>query len=97
MTTDFDWMVLINKRAALREQFPSLAVLKLERPGSTSDTRRRELIAADNQMSKARAELARWQEAAEENARRRERLENEKRSRAYKGYQAAKHAEKDIA
>lgn len=97
MPTDFDWMVLINKRAALREQFPSLAVLKLERPGSTSDTRRRELIAADNQMSKARAELARWQEAADKNARRRERLENEKRSRAYKGYQAAKRAEKDIA
>lgn len=97
MPTDFDWMVLINKRAALREQFPSLAVLKLERPGSTSDTRRRELIAADNQMSKARAELARWQEAADKNARRLERLENEKRSRAYKGYQAAKRAEKDIA
>lgn len=97
MPTDFDWMVLINKRAAIREQFPSLAVLKLERPGSTSDTRRRELIAADNQMSKARAELARWQEAADKNARRLERLENEKRSRAYKGYQAAKHVEKDIA
>lgn len=97
MPTDFDWMVLINKRAALREQFPSLAVLKLERPGSASDTRRRELIAADNQMSKARAELARWQEAADRNARRQERLDNERRRRAYKGYQAAKHAEKDIA
>ncbi|WP_136053459.1 hypothetical protein [Microbacterium sp. K5D] len=97
MATDFDWMVLINKRAALREQFPSLATLKLERPGSTSDTRRRELIAADNQMSKARAELARWQEAADKNARRLERLENEKRRRVYKGYQAAKQAERDIA
>lgn len=97
MPNDFDWLNLIDKRAALREQFPPLSKVVRERPGSATDTRRQKLIAADNQEAKARAQLARWQEAANKNARRRERLENEKRSRAYKGFQAAKHAEKDIA
>lgn len=97
MPKEFDWMALIDKRAALREQFPPLSKVVRERPGSASDTRRQKLIAADNQEAKARAELARWQEAADKNARRRERLENEKRRRAYRGYQAAKHQMKESA
>ena len=97
MPNDFDWLNLINKRAALREQFPPLSRLILERPGSDSDNRRQRLIAEENQMSKARHDLELWQESVNKNARRTEQLENEKRRRAYKGYQAAKHAEKDIA
>lgn len=97
MPNDFDWLTLIDKRAALREQFPPLSKVVRERPGSASDMRQQKLIAADNQEAKARAELARWQAASDKEARRRERLENEKRRREYKGYQAAKHAEKDIA
>lgn len=97
MPNDFDWLNLINKRAALREQFPPLSRLILERPGSDSDNRRQRLIAEENQMSKARHDLALWQESVDKNARRIERLENEKRRRAYKGYQAAKHGEKDVA
>ncbi|WP_136032507.1 hypothetical protein [Microbacterium sp. PF5] len=97
MPTEFDWLTLIDKRAALREQFPPLSRLRSERPGSASDNRRKELIAADNQLSKARAEQARWQEAADRNARRQERIENEKRRREYKGYQAAKHQLKESA
>lgn len=97
MPNDFDWLNLISKRAAINEQFPPLSKVLRERPGSASDTRRQRLIAEQNQMSKARHDLARWQESADKNARRQERLENEKRRRVYKGYQAAKHAEKDIA
>ncbi|MFJ4997134.1 hypothetical protein ACIP5T_03215 [Microbacterium sp. NPDC088619] len=97
MPNDFDWLNLINKRAALREQFPPLSRLILERPGSDSDNRRQRLIAEENQMSKARHDLELWQESVNKNARRVEQLENDKRRRAYKGYQAAKHAEKDIA
>lgn len=97
MPNEFDWLNLINKRAALREQFPPLSRLILERPGSDSDTRRQRLIAEENQLSRARRDLALWQESVDRNARRLERLENEKRRRAYKGYQAAKHADKDIA
>lgn len=97
MPNDFDWLNLINKRAALREQFPPLSKLILERPGSDSDNRRQRLIAEENQMSKARHDLELWQESVNKNARRTEQLENDKRRRAYKGYQAAKHAEKDIA
>lgn len=97
MPNDFDWLNLINKRAALREQFPPLSRLILERPGSDSDNRRQRLIAEENQMSKARHDLELWQESVNKNARRIEQLENDKRRRAYKGYQASKHAEKDIA
>lgn len=97
MPNDFDWLTLINKRAALKEQFPPLSRVILERPGSASDQRRQRLVREENQMSKARHELARFHESADRNARRQERLDNERRRRAYKGYQAAKHAEKDIA
>lgn len=97
MPNDFDWLNLINKRAALREQFPPLSRVILERPGSDSDSRRQRLIAEENQMSRVRHDLELWQESVNKNARRIEQLENEKRRRAYKGYQAAKHAGKGIA
>lgn len=97
MARDFDWMTLINKRAALREQFPPLSKVITERPGSATDQRRQRLVAEDNQMAKAQHDLNLWQASANRNARRQEQIENEKRRRAYKGYQAAKHAEKDIA
>lgn len=97
MPEEFDWMKLIRKRAALSEQFPPLSKVLSERPGSASDARRQRLIAEANQMSKARHDLARWQESADRNARRQERLENEKRARAYKGYQAAKREERKSA
>lgn len=97
MPEEFDWLNLISKRAAISEQFPPLSKVLRERPGSASDTRRQRLIAEENQMSKASHDLARWQESADENARRQERLENEKRRRAYKGYQAAKHEERKSA
>ena len=97
MAEQFDWLNLISKRAAISEQFPPLSKVIRERPGSATDTRRQRLIAEENQMSKARHDIARWQESVDRNARRAEQLENEKRRRAYKGYQAAKHAEKDVA
>lgn len=97
MPEEFDWLTLIDKRAALREQFPPVSKVIRERPGSASDARRQRLIAEENQLSKSRADLARWQESADRNARRQERLENEKRRRAYKGYQAAKNEERKSA
>jgi hypothetical protein len=91
-----DWLLFINKRAALREQFPTLRDVLKERPGSASDIRKQRQIAEDNQASKNRAARERWERSVEENARREERLRGERRRRAYNLYQAEKH-QKDIA
>jgi hypothetical protein len=50
-----DWTPLINKRAAVKEQFPTLARVLTERPGCREDRARREFYAADNRMSVVRA------------------------------------------
>ena len=48
--TDRDWWPLINKRAALKEQFPSLATVLKERPGTTTDREMQEFYRADNRL-----------------------------------------------
>ena len=48
--TDRDWWPLINKKAALREAFPSLATVLRERPGSLTDREMQEFYAADNRL-----------------------------------------------
>lgn len=48
-------MRLIDKRAALKEQFPRLQSLMNERPGCQADRDRREYWAADNQARTARS------------------------------------------
>lgn len=53
---DRDWMPLINKRAAVKEQFPSLAKVLAERPGSPRDRELREFYHADNRRSWARSQ-----------------------------------------
>ena len=53
-----DWLVLINKRAAIKEQFPSLARIRHERPGSEQDRDNRARFQIENQMSVKRARAA---------------------------------------
>jgi hypothetical protein len=46
-----DWMQLIDKTAALKEQFPSIAKVRRERPGTPRDRELRELYYEDNRRS----------------------------------------------
>lgn len=87
MPNDFDWMTLINKRAALREQFPRLQKVLGERPGSAQDKERKRVYREAAELSKAREQQARWDAALAENARRKERADNDRRAREYKAYQ----------
>ena len=48
-----DWLPLINKRAAIKEQFPSFAKVAKERPGSNGDRAQREFHGARNLQSHA--------------------------------------------
>jgi hypothetical protein len=46
-----DWLLLINRRAAAKEQFPSVAKVLKERPGSATDRVQQEIHAAQNRAS----------------------------------------------
>lgn len=79
MKQEFDWMLMINKRAAIREQFPPLSKVLSERPGSLTD----------------RENKRRYQEAAElskerEQKRRAEQSERRRSNRAYNKGRASK-------
>jgi hypothetical protein len=50
------WPLLINRRAAIREQFPSFAKVAKERPGSAEDREWSALYQAENRLSMVRAE-----------------------------------------
>jgi hypothetical protein len=54
-----DWWVLIDKKAALREQHARLSVLLQERPGCAVDRERQERLAIDNRRSVAGAVYSR--------------------------------------
>lgn len=91
MPSDFDWMVLINKRAALREQFPPLQKLRGERPGSAQDMERKRRYREATELSRMREQQARWNAAVAENTRRKERADNNRRAIEYKARQRARH------
>lgn len=52
--SDRDWTLLINRSAAIREQFPTLAKVQRERPGSPRDRELREIYHEDNRRAWAR-------------------------------------------
>lgn len=52
-TWERDWLLLINKRAAIKEQFPSLAKVMRERPGSVTDRAAQELHREQNKTAAA--------------------------------------------
>ena len=56
--TDRDWMRLIDKRAALSEQFPRLQKLMHERPGCQVDRDRQEHYRVENRASMERTRAA---------------------------------------
>lgn len=55
---DRDWTRLIDKRAALREQFPQLRSVMNERPGCQADRDRQALHRAQNRLSVEQAAAA---------------------------------------
>lgn len=81
-----DWWELIDKRAALREQFPSLAKVKNELPGCKADRERQRVF----QERRALEKLARQERERELAEARmlavRERAERERQAREYKKY-----------
>jgi hypothetical protein len=51
MPRDYDWLVFIDKRAALKEQFPPLRQVVKERPGTAADKAAKEFFHVDNRRS----------------------------------------------
>jgi hypothetical protein len=49
------WPLLINRRAAIREQFPSFAKVIRERPGTPEDRELKAFYHAENRLSIVRA------------------------------------------
>lgn len=58
MPRDFDWVALIDRKAAIREQFPTLRRLMSERPGCEAERQNRAVFAADNRASVERCRTA---------------------------------------
>ena len=56
--TDRDWMQLINKRAAVKEQFPRLQSVMNERPGCQVDRDRKARFREENRRSVEHAAAA---------------------------------------
>ncbi|MDF2507261.1 MAG: hypothetical protein K0Q52_1120 [Microbacterium sp.] len=81
-----DWWCLIDKRAALREQFPPLSKVRNERPGCAADIERKRLFREEAELAKAREHDARWRRSCEENARRRRRQDARRNNAEYRQY-----------
>lgn len=77
-------MQLIDKRAALREQFPSLARVRDERPGCRADNARQAFYREENQLSVIAEQQARWAASVEANQARTVRANNRAANAAYK-------------
>lgn len=59
MSRSDDWLKLINKRAAMKEQFPTLAKVLRERPGSAQDRENRASFEIENRVSLERSRMVR--------------------------------------
>ena len=66
--TDRDWMQLIDRKAALREQFPALAQVRKERPGTPADRARNDYYHAENHASPQAHQHRLWEQSIEHNA-----------------------------
>lgn len=84
--SDPDWWVLIDKKAALKEQFPSLAKVRNERPGCAADNERKRLYREAAELRVAAERQREWARAVALNEVRRERLENRARAARYRVY-----------
>lgn len=51
MPRDYDWLHLIYKPAALKEQFPPLSQIIRDRPGTVEERAQRAFFHADNRRS----------------------------------------------
>ena len=78
-----DWWDLIDKRAAQREQFPTLAQVRNERPGCAADNARQAFYREQNHQSHQAAQQAAWEASVAENARRAERNKTRRANAAY--------------
>lgn len=68
---DPEWWPLINRRAALSEQFPPLWKIRNERPGCAADRARQEAFRLESETRRTREAKARWDASVAENERRR--------------------------
>lgn len=84
-----DWWDLIDKRAALSEQFPTLAKVRNERPGCKADQQRQTAYREASRIARERHEKALWEASVAENARRREVNNQRTANAAYKKRNAA--------
>lgn len=66
-----EWWALIDKRAALREQFPPLAKVLHERPGCAQDIARQRSFRLASETRLVEEQKARWNQAVADNAARR--------------------------
>ena len=82
--TDRDWMQLIDRKAALKEQFPTLAAIRNERPGTAIDKARTEFYRAENHASQQRHQEHLWEQSIEHNTTLQVRREQRARNTAYK-------------
>ncbi|EIC09129.1 hypothetical protein OR221_0837 [Microbacterium laevaniformans OR221] len=82
--TDRDWMKLIDRKAALREQFPTLAQVRKERPGTTADRARNDYYHAENHASQQAHQHRLWEQSIEHNTTLQARREQRARNREYK-------------
>jgi hypothetical protein len=64
------WWSSIDKKAAMREQFPPLSKVRSERPGCRQDIERKRVFREAAELKRVREHEARWAASCEENARR---------------------------
>lgn len=87
MPHDFDWWALIDKRAALKEQHPTIRKVLNERPGCAADKARQAAYREETRrLIQAEAD-ARWDASVAENTRIRERSAQRAANAAYNARQ----------
>lgn len=82
--TDRDWMQLIDRKAALREQFPPLSTLRHERPGTATDRARNDYYHTENHASQQAHQHRLWEQSIEHNTTLQARRDRRARNTAYK-------------
>ncbi len=78
-----DWWDLIDKRAAIREQFPTFRQVRNERPGCRADNARQAHYRAENRASLQAERDILWARSVAENTRRQEKNERRAANAAY--------------
>ena len=81
--TDRDWMQLIDRKAALKEQFPTLATVRRERPGTAIDRARNAFYHAENHAAHQAHQERLWEQSIDHNTTLQARREQRARNNQY--------------